>query len=67
MRCIIGLVLFVVLYLGSCALLGEAVTAMTLRSGQAYSQKAAKLAGTEAVRKYHALVAVGAGAVTLLA
>jgi hypothetical protein len=67
MRCIVGLTLFLVLYFGSCRILYEGVTAMTFRSGHGYSQREAQRAGAEAVRKYHALVAVGAGAASLLA
>ena len=55
MRCVLGLVLFVVLYFGSCTILAEIVNKT--------SGRAAKI---EALRKYHALVAVGAGVVTLL-
>jgi len=54
MRCVLGFVLFVVLYFGSCTILGGIVRKT---SGQA--------AEVEVVRKYHALVAVGAGVVTL--
>ena len=50
-----GFVLFVVLYFGSCIILGEIV-----------QKKSGRAAKAEALRKYHALVAVGAGVVTLL-
>jgi hypothetical protein len=56
MRCVIGFVLFVVLYFGSCSILGAVVRKTSGPSASA-----------EALRKYHALVAVGAGAVSLLA
>ena len=55
MRCFIGFALFLVLYFGSCTTL-KAVT--TKASGP--------WAAGEVLRKYHAAVAVGAGAVTLL-
>jgi hypothetical protein len=55
MRCFIGFALFLVLFFGSCATL-KAVTTKT--SGP--------LAAAEVLRKYHAAVAVGAGAATLL-
>jgi hypothetical protein len=67
MRCLVGLVLFLVLYFGSCRVIGEVVAAMTLRSGQGYSRRGAELAAFEFVHTYHALIAVGAGALTLLA
>jgi hypothetical protein len=67
MRCVIGVVLFVVLYFGSCKLLGEIVSARSSANNPRQSQKAARSAGAKAVTKYHALVAVGAGAVSLLA
>ncbi|MCE5267331.1 MAG: hypothetical protein LLG00_05545 [Planctomycetaceae bacterium] len=66
MRCIVGLVLFVVLYVGSCGLLGKVVADWALRNGQAYSQRDAIQAGHRAIRKYHPHVAVGVGLVTLL-
>jgi len=55
MRCFVGFALFVVLYFGSCMLLGEVVRKTSGRAAQA-----------EVLRKYHALVAVGCGVVTLL-
>lgn len=67
MRCFVGVILFLVLYFGSCHLLREGVAAMTFRSGQGYTQKESQRAGTQAVKKYHALVAVGTGLVALLA
>ena len=67
MRCIVGLTLFLVLYFGSCRILGNSVAAQALRNRQTCSQKGAYLIGLEAVKKYHALVAVGAGAAALLA
>ena len=54
MRCVIGFVLFVVLYFGSCTTLGEIVRKTSGRAAEA-----------EVLRKYHALVAVGAGIVSL--
>lgn len=54
MRCVLGLVLFVVVYFGSCTILGGIVRKT---SGPA--------AQVEVLRKYHALIAVGAGVVSL--
>lgn len=54
MRCVAGLVLFVVLYFCSCTILGEII--------HKTSGRAAKV---EVLRKYHALVTVGAGVVSL--
>lgn len=62
MRCIVGVVLFLVLYFGGCNVLGAAVAA---RHG-GYSHRAAATAGAQAVTKYHALVAVGVGVVAIL-
>jgi hypothetical protein len=47
MRCFVGVTLFLVLYFGSCQVLGAA-------------------AGPKAVAKWHALAAVGAGAVAIV-
>ena len=66
MRCLLGFVMFVVLYFGSCSVLGEVVAAMTLKSGQGYSERGAQKVGKEFVYKYHAVVAVATGIVTLL-
>lgn len=54
MRCLVGLVLFVALYFGSCTLLQKIVYKT---SGRA--------AAAEVLRKYHALVAVGVGVFTI--
>jgi hypothetical protein len=54
MRCIAGLALFLALYFGSCTILAGAVRSSS-----------GPRVGAEALRKYHALVAVGAGAVYL--
>jgi hypothetical protein len=59
MRCIVGFVLFVVLYFGGLQVFGSIVMARALEEG--YSQKAAKRAGAKAVSKYHAVWAVGSG------
>ena len=67
MRCVIGLVLFVVLYFGSCHVTGEVIGAWTLHNQQGYSATGARELGSQFVGKYHALIAVGAGMVTLLA
>jgi hypothetical protein len=63
MRCIVGFVLFVVLYFGGLQVFGSIVTAQALEEG--YSQKAAKRAGAKAVSKYHAVWAVGAGVLAI--
>ena len=54
MRCIIGFALFVALYFGSCKVLGEATR-----------RAAGPLAQAHVLKKYRALVAVGAGGVSL--
>ena len=55
MRCVLGFVLFVVLYFGSCTTLGEIVRKTSGRAAEA-----------EVLRKYPVrLVAVGAGVVSL--
>jgi hypothetical protein len=54
MRCVLGFVLFVVLYFGSCTTLGGIVR-----------QTSGRAAEVEVLRKYHALVAVGAGVISL--
>ena len=55
MRCIAGFVLFVVLYFSSCFTLDGIVR-----------KNSGRVAAAEAIRKYHALVAVASGVVTLL-
>ena len=55
MRCVIGVVLFVVLYFGGCMVLNEAVTA---HSG--------KVAAARVLKTYHAPVAVAAGLVAII-
>ncbi len=54
MRCIAGFALFVILYFSSCTILAGAA--------RHYGGHANEV---EVVRKYHALVAVGCGAVSL--
>lgn len=66
MRCIVGIVLFLVLYFGSCNLLGEIVRTVAIRNNPQHSVSVGRAAQANALRKYHALVAVGAGAVTIL-
>ena len=67
MRCVIGVVLFLVLYFGSCKLLGEITSARAIANNPRQSQRASRAAGAKVVTKYHALVAVGAGVVTIFA
>jgi hypothetical protein len=55
MRCVAGFVLFVTLYFSSCIMLDGIVR-----------KTSGRVAAAEALRKYHALIAVGAGVVTLL-
>jgi hypothetical protein len=64
MRCAIGVTMFIVLYFGGCFLLVQGVTAMTLRSG--HCRASAQVAAKEAMRIYHAPIAVGVGLLTLL-
>ena len=61
MRCVVGFTLFCVLYFGSCKALGIVAG---LR-GAPNSKSAQQAIGARVVTKYHALVAVGAGAVAL--
>jgi hypothetical protein len=56
MRCVAGFALFVILYFSSCTILRGAV-----------ERTSGPWAAADAVRKYHALVAVAAGAVSLTA
>jgi hypothetical protein len=65
MRCVIGIVLFIVLYFGSCNLLGEVVRARALANDPAHSQRLAQRARHEALRVWHAPLAVGAGIVAI--
>ncbi len=66
MRCIVGVVLFGVLYFGSCALLGEIVRARAVTNHPLHSQKVGTKTRARVLKKYHALVAVGAGVVTIV-
>ena len=54
MRCVVGLVLFIVLYFGSCRVLSEAVT---VRHGKATAQRVLKT--------WHAPIAVAVGLITI--
>ena len=67
MRCIIGLTLFAILYVSSCKVLYQGVATRTLHSGQGSSQQDAHLAGADALRKYHPLLALGAGGAAIVA
>jgi len=66
MRCLVGFTLFVVLYFGSCKLLGEAAGAIATAKDPHHSQRAGRAVAAQVVTKYHALVAVGVGVVVLL-
>jgi len=65
MRCVIGIVLFIVLYFGSLNVVGEIVKARALANDPAHSQRLAQRARHEALRKWHAALAVGAGVVAI--
>lgn len=65
MRCILGFVLFVVLYFGSCNLLGEIVRARAVANDPAHSQRLAQKARHEFLRVWHAPLAVAAGVVAI--
>jgi hypothetical protein len=67
MRCIAGIALFLILYFGSCSLLGEIVRTTTIRNDPRHSVAAGRMAKADVLRKYHALVAVGAGVASILA
>jgi len=67
MRCIVGVVLFLILYFGGCAVLGGVAGAIAGANDPRHAKSVGRVAGANAVTKYHALVAVGAGAVSLLA
>src|SRR5687768_20711 len=66
MRCIIGLVLFLVLYFGTCSQLDDIVAGVLQLNDPNYSRAAAMSVGAGVVKKYHAVVAVVVGLVTLL-
>ena len=66
MRCLVGFVLFVVLYFGGYALLGQYVATNALQTGQVHSKMAAEMAGRHVVKKYHSHLAVGVGLTVLL-
>lgn len=57
--------LFIVLYFGSCNLLGEVVRARALANDPAHSQRLAQRARAEALRVWHAPLAVAAGVVAI--
>ena len=67
MRCVVGIALFLILYVGSCSLLGETVRITTIRNDPRHSAMTGRMAKADVLRKYHALVAVGAGAASILA
>jgi ATP/ADP translocase len=56
MRCIAGLALFIALYFSSCTILAGV-----------FRNTSGAAASAEELRKYHALLAVGAGAMSLVA
>ncbi len=65
MRCITGVALFLVLYFGSCWLLGEIVRTTAIRNDPRHSTWAGQSAKADVLKKYHALVAVGAGVASI--
>jgi len=66
MRCVAGVVLFIVLYFASLQLVKEIVTARAI-ANDGYSPKAAATAGRNAMSKYHAILAAGSGVVSIVA
>jgi hypothetical protein len=66
MRCIVGVVLFLVLYFGGCAVLGGVAGAIAGANDPRHAKSVGRVAGANAVTKYHALVAVGAGTLSIL-
>jgi hypothetical protein len=67
MRCVIGIVLFIVLYFGSCNLLGEVVKARALANDPARSERLAQRARYQFLQNWHAALATGAGLVAISA
>ena len=67
MRCVLGLALFLALYFGSCKLLGRVTREWAIANDARHSQWLGRAEEYRVLKKYHALVAVGAGAVSLLA
>ncbi len=65
MRCLIGFVMFVVLYFGSCKALEEASRQMALSNG--HSPSVSRVAASKVVTKYHSVVAVVVGLFVLFA
>jgi hypothetical protein len=65
MRCIIGLVLFVVLCYGGIQWLKSYAAARELASDPSLSQRAAETAAWKVVKDYHAYVYVAAGVITI--
>ncbi len=65
MRCIAGLVLFVVLYFGGCMVLAGIAGELKVGNGSRNSGLFNRVAEASIVKKYHALMAVGAGAASL--
>jgi hypothetical protein len=59
MRCVIGLVVFLVLYFGSLKLLSEFSTAIALRNDPGMSQRTARAIGNRTMQKYHAILMAG--------
>jgi len=65
MRCVIGLVLFVVLCYAGIRTLDSVMTKRELANDPTMSQRAAETAAWETVKGYHAYVYAGAGLITL--
>lgn len=65
MRCVFGLVLCVVLCYCGLQTLGAVATAMAAADNPHLSQRAAEAAGWKVVEKYHAVVYVASGLITL--
>jgi hypothetical protein len=66
MRCVIGIILFFVLYHGSCKVLGEYVARTTGGSDRMCSSYRAQRVAAEAVHKWHPHLMVGAGLTAIL-
>jgi hypothetical protein len=66
MRCLAGVAVFLALYFGSCWLLGEIVRATVIARDPRHSVAAGQMAKANVLKEYHALVAIGAGAVSIL-
>ena len=67
MRCILGVVLFVALCYGGVQGLAAVASARASAASRGMSQRSAQIAGWKVASKYHALVYVVAGVISLAA